>query len=75
MRKQPIHVDHDHEDYFTMEYRCPSCDAHLCQYSYGRSWCEESKKRMLRVRPDKCPKCGQKIDWRAEDGGSGHENR
>lgn len=57
---KPIYTDHDHEDYFTKKFRCGYCHAFLCQYDYGREWCDNGKHM---VKPTECPNCGRSVDW------------
>lgn len=58
----PAYVfEHDKEEYFCNEFRCPVCDTFLASYTYGRAWTKNglSEER----RPTSCPNCGQRIDW------------
>jgi hypothetical protein len=57
---KPIITVRDHADYFKKQFRCNYCHEVLCQYNYGRVWCDEGKHM---VKPDECPNCGRKVDW------------
>ena len=56
----PIRTEADHDDYFTVKLRCPSCRSLLAVYSMGRAWTQNG------ITPDDmtdCIECGEKIDW------------
>lgn len=59
---KPILKDHDHEEYFSKSVHCGNCGESIGSYSYGRSWCDQSKARFIKSH-GWCNACGKKIDW------------
>lgn len=62
---KPFLHERDHDNYFSKTVVCGACGEAIDSYSYGRSFCEGSKKYCIEHNKF-CKMCGTQIDWSAE---------